>query len=191
VQRNKLNQKYIQGRLNNVDVITIYEAKEVVLGYIGAGSDTAMVLFDPRATHSFISQKYVEDHKITMLPMRKPVVVNSPEGKKKANRICPRVSLDINGVKFEANLIVLELMEIDVILGKGWLLACKGVINSAQRSVFLTTRSRERIEYVGVQPAPKENENDQLEGGYTKDSKVDHEFTEVIAEEQTTWRSSI
>jgi hypothetical protein len=145
-----------------------------------------MVLFDPRATHSFISQKYVEDHKITMLPMRKPVVVNSLEGEKKANHICPRVSLDINGVKFEANLIVLELMEIDVILGKGWLLARKGVINFAQRSVFLTTWSGERIEYVGVQPAPEEDENDQLEGGYTEDSKVDHELTEVIAEEQTT-----
>jgi hypothetical protein len=186
VQRNKLNRKYIQGRLNNVDVVTIYEAKEVVLGYIGAGSDTAMVLFDPRATHSFISRKYVEDHKITMLPMRKPVVVNSPEGEKKANRICPKVSLDIKGVKFEANLIVLELMEIDVILGKGWLLACKGVINSAQRSVLLNTRSGERIEYVGVQPAPEEDKNDQLEDRYTEDSKVDHEFTEVRVEEQTT-----
>jgi hypothetical protein len=111
-----------------------------------------------------------------MLPMRKPVVVNSLEGEKKANRICPRVSLDINGVKFEANLIVLELMEIDVILGKGWLLACKGVINSAQRSMLLTTRSGERMEYVGVQAAPEEDENDQLEDGYTEDSKVDHEL---------------
>jgi hypothetical protein len=169
-----------------MDVITIYEAKDVILGWIGAGSDTAMVLFDPRATHSFISHKYVEDHKITMLPMRKSVVVNSPKGEKKANRICPRVSLDINGVKFEANLIVLELMEIDVILGKSWLLACKGVINSAQRSVLLTAWLGERMEYVGVQAAPEEDENDQLEDGYTEDSKADHEFTDVIAEEQTT-----
>jgi hypothetical protein len=60
------------------------------------------------------------------------------------------------------------------------------VINSAQHSVFLTTRSGERIDYVGVQPAPEEDENDQLEGGYTEDSKVDHEHTEVISEEQTT-----
>jgi hypothetical protein len=77
-------------------------------------------------------------------------------------------------------------MEIDVILGKGWLLACKGVINSAQRSVLLNTRSGERIEYVGVQPAPEEDKNDQLEDRYTEDSKVDHEFTEVRVEEQTT-----
>jgi hypothetical protein len=123
-----------------------------------------MVLFDPRATHSFISSKYVEDYTITMLPMRKPVIVNSPEGEKKANRICLKVSLDIKGVKFVAKLIVLKLMEIDVILGKEWLSACKGVIKYAQRSVLLTTSSGERIEYVGVQPAPEEYENDLLEG---------------------------
>jgi hypothetical protein len=57
-----------------------------------------------------------------MLPMRKPVIVNSPGGEMKADRICPKVSLDIKGVNFMANLIVLELMEVDVILGKGWLL---------------------------------------------------------------------
>ena len=43
----------------------------------------------------------------------------------------PRVSLDIKGVKFKANLIVLELVGIDVILGMGWMSACKGVIKYA------------------------------------------------------------
>ena len=68
----------------------------------------------------------------------------------KATRICPKVSLDIKGVNFEANLIVLELMDIDVILGKGWLSTCKGVIKYAQHLVLLTTPSGERIEYEGV-----------------------------------------
>jgi hypothetical protein len=54
-----------------------------------------------------------------MLPMRKTMIVNSLGGEMKANRICPKVSLDIKGVNFMANLIVLELMEIDVVLGMG------------------------------------------------------------------------
>ena len=87
----------------------------------------------------------------------------------KANRICPKLSLDIKGVNFVANLIVLELMEIDVILGKGWLSACKGVIKYAQCSVLLTTPSGERIEYEGNQPTPEEYENDLLEGVYSDD----------------------
>ena len=75
----------------------------------------------------------------------------------KANRKCSRVSLNIKGVKFEANLIVLELVDIDVILGMGWLSACKGVIKYAQRSVLLTTPSGERIEYEGIQHVHEDN----------------------------------
>ena len=144
-----------------------------------------MVLFDPSASHSFICREYVEDHKITMLPMRKPMIVNSPRGEMKENRICPKVSIDIKGVNFEANLIVLELMDIDVILGMGWLSACKGVIKYVERSVLLTTPSGERIEYEGIQPLLKEYEDDLLKGVYTDDSKVDCELLDVNVEEQT------
>ena len=119
-------------------MITTHGAKEVIYGLIIVSLDTAMVLFDPSASHSFISREYVEEHKITMLPMRKPLIVNSLGGEKKANHICPKVSLNIKGKNFEANLIVLELMDIDVILGKGWASACKGVIKYAQHLMLLT-----------------------------------------------------
>ena len=133
-----------------MDLITTHGAKEVVYGLIVVSSYTTMVLFDPSASHAFISKEYMEGHKITMLPMRKPMIVKSPRGVMKANRICPKVSLDIKGVNFEANLIVLELMDIDVILRNGWLSSYKGVIKYAQRSVLLTTPSGERIEYEGI-----------------------------------------
>ena len=136
MQGNKLKRNYIQGRLNNVDMITTLGAKKVIYGLILVSSATAMVWFDPSASHSFISREYVEEHKITMLPMRKPLIVNSLGGEQKANRICPKVSLDIKGVNFEANLIVLELMDIDVILGNEWLSACKGVIKYASIRCF-------------------------------------------------------
>ena len=113
-------------------MITTRGAKEVVYGLIAVNSTPALVLFDPSASHSFISREYVEDHKITMLPMRRPMIVKSLGGEMKANRICPKVSVDIKGVNFEANLVVLELMDIDVILGMGWLSAYKGVIKYAQ-----------------------------------------------------------
>ena len=60
-----------------MNLITTHGAKEVVYGLIVVSSDTAMVLFDPSASHSFISRECVEDHKVTMLPMRKPLILNS------------------------------------------------------------------------------------------------------------------
>ena len=46
MQGNKIKRNYIQGRLNNVDLITTHGAKEVVYGLIVVSSDTAMVLFN-------------------------------------------------------------------------------------------------------------------------------------------------
>ena len=86
-------------------LITTHGAKEVVYGLIAVSSDTAMVLFDPSASHSFISREYVEEHKMTMLLMRKPLIVNSRGGEIKADRIYPKASLDIKGVNFKANLL--------------------------------------------------------------------------------------
>ena len=86
---------------------TTHGAREVVYGFIPVNSVSAIVLFDPRASHSFISSQYVEDHKITMLLIRKPVIINSLGGEVKADHICPKVSLDIKGVNFVANLIIL------------------------------------------------------------------------------------
>ena len=60
VQGNKLKRNCIQGKLNNVDLITTHGVKEVVMGFIPVNSAPAMVLFDPSATHSFISREYVE-----------------------------------------------------------------------------------------------------------------------------------
>ena len=80
VQENKLKRNYIPRSLNNVDMITTRGAKEVVYGLIAVNSTPALVLFDPSASHSFICREYVEDHKITMLPMSRPVIVKSLGG---------------------------------------------------------------------------------------------------------------
>ena len=154
---NNVKQNYINGRVNHVDLCTAREAQNVVFGPILVNLTPAIVLLDPSSSHSFISSKRVADHKMLMLPMRKLRLVKSPRGKIRATRICPKVTLDIRGAKFVANLIVLESLEIDVVLGMGWLSSCHGVINWAQHSVSLTTApSGDKIEYEGTQSHPKE-----------------------------------
>ena len=60
---------------------TTHGAREVVYGFILVNSAFAIVLFDPRASHSFISSAYVKEHKIAMLPMRRPVIVKTQKDK--------------------------------------------------------------------------------------------------------------
>jgi hypothetical protein len=147
---------YVNGRLNHVDLCTAHEAQNVVFGSILVNSTPATILFDSSSSHSFISNECVADHKMLMLEMKKPILVKSPRGKIKATHMCPKVSLDIKGAKFEVNLVVLETMEIDVILGRGWLTACHGEIDCTQHSVSLTTPSGDRFVYEGTQPHPKD-----------------------------------
>ena len=70
----------------------------------------------------------------------------------KATHMCPKVRLDIKGADFEVNLVVLESLDIDVVLGRGRLTAYHGKIDCTQHSVSLTTPSGDRFVYEGTHP---------------------------------------
>jgi hypothetical protein len=61
------------------------------------------------------------------------------------NYICPKVSVKINGIDFPADLLVIESMGNDVILGKNWLQRSKAVIQHTERTMCLETPTGERI----------------------------------------------
>jgi hypothetical protein len=55
------------------------------------------------------------------------------------------VSVKINGIDFLVDLIVIESMGKDVILGKNWLQRTKAVIQYTKRTMCLETPSGERM----------------------------------------------
>jgi hypothetical protein len=82
---------------------------------------SAVVLFNSRASHSFISTAYVEKQNLPIALLWCQMIVSSPGGDMPARQLCPKVNLKIGGVDFIANLIVLESKGIDIILGMDWL----------------------------------------------------------------------
>jgi hypothetical protein len=98
------------------------------------------------------------------------------------------VNLEIRGVDFVTNLIVLELKGIDVNLGMDWLGKHKVLIDYAKKSVKLTTSDGKELEFVakpvvtakGVANRTKVNQLDASQG-----SKVPmvNEFPDVFPEE--------
>jgi hypothetical protein len=119
---------------------TIPYDNAVIFGTIVIHTTTATVLYDPRTTHSFISAQFA-----TKYPLRSRVTISAPERKMLVNYICPNVSVKINGIYFLANLIVIESMGKDVILGKNWLQRTKAVIQHTERTMCLETPFGERI----------------------------------------------
>jgi hypothetical protein len=115
------------------------EAPDVVIVMFLINDTSAVVLFDSRASHSFISAAYIGKHNLPLALLRCQMIVSSLGGDMPTRQLCPKVNLKIRGVDFVANLIVLESKGIDVILGMDWLSTYKVLINYAKKSVKMTT----------------------------------------------------
>ena len=72
---------------------TAQEAQNVVFSMFLVNSTHASVLFDSRATHSFISAQYVAKHSIPLCTMPIAMLVNSPRGNMRAMYQCLGVKI--------------------------------------------------------------------------------------------------
>jgi hypothetical protein len=97
----------------------------------------------------------------------------------KTGYICPQVKINIMGVDFLANLVVLKSWGIDIILGIDWLQKHDEVIQCRKKSVLLTSPQGERIEYVGTHSSNNGTVNS-VEGKALEDIKVVSEFPGVF-----------
>jgi hypothetical protein len=181
-------QNYACGRVNHVTVEEAQEAPDVVIGMFLINDTSAVVLFDSRASHSFISTAYVGKRYLPLALLRCQMIVSSLGGDMPVSQLCPKVNLNIKGVDFVANLIVLESKGIDVILGMDWLSKHKVVIDCAKKSVKLTTLEGKEMEFVvepivtskGVANHAKVNQVDANQGS---EVPVFNEFPDVFPKE--------
>jgi hypothetical protein len=73
-------QNYAHGRVNHVVVEEAQEALDVVIGMFFINDTSTVVLFDSRASHSFISTTYVEKHNLPLALLKCQMVVSSLGG---------------------------------------------------------------------------------------------------------------
>jgi hypothetical protein len=102
--------------VNHVVVEEAQGAPDMIIGTFFVNNTSVVVLFDSGASHSFISDAYVEKHNLPIALLRCQMIVSSPGGDMPARQLCPKVNLKIRGVDFVTNLI-LESKGIDIILG--------------------------------------------------------------------------
>jgi hypothetical protein len=125
-------QNHVRGRVNHVSVEQAQNDFDVVLGTFPVNSVPATVLFDSGASHSFITDQFVTKYNLSMRSMKNPLIVSSPGGEMKTGYICPQVKINIMGIDFLANLVVLKSWGIDIILGMDWLQKHDGVFSAGR-----------------------------------------------------------
>jgi predicted aspartyl protease len=118
-------------------------------------SHIAEVLFDTGATHSFITASWVEAHNLPITTMSTPIQIDSAGDRIRANSICLNVSVEIRGIVFPANLIVMGTQGIDVILGMNWLGKYQAIINCDKRIIKLMSPLREEVVEELIAPEPR------------------------------------
>jgi hypothetical protein len=139
------------GKVNHMASDEDPQAQDVVLGMFLTSSHSATVLFDSRASHSFITSSFVAKHNLPIANMKHTMLVSSPGGEMRTKHICPAVSISIRGgVDFSSNLILLDSKGIDIILGMDWLSKYDVVIQCAKKAIRLTKKDRTIVKFVAT-----------------------------------------
>jgi hypothetical protein len=97
--------------------------------------------------HSFVTASWVESHNIPVAPMYPPMRVSSVGGRTQTDRFCPSAKVQIRGIEFPVDLIVMGNQDttIDVILGMNWLTKYQASLSCDKRTVKLVSLSGEEV----------------------------------------------
>jgi hypothetical protein len=83
--------------VNHVVVEDAQAAPDVIIGMILINDNGAIVLFDSRASHSFVAASFVQKHKLPLAMLKNQMIVSSPRGDMHARHVCSKVSIRIRG----------------------------------------------------------------------------------------------
>jgi hypothetical protein len=152
---NRSQPRYNHGRLDHLEAKAVQETPYMIVGMFPIDSHIVEVLFDTGAMHSFITASWVEAHNLPITTMSTPIQIDSAGGRIRADSICLNVSVEIRGIAFLANLIVMGTQGIDVILGMNWLDKYQAVISCYNRIIKLMSPLGEEVVTELVPPEPK------------------------------------
>jgi hypothetical protein len=133
-------------RVNHVSANAIPDGDDITLGMFYINAIPATILFDSRATHSFMSARYANTNELPLKIMKTPMIVITPKEPVEANHMPHKLTLTIMGREFGATAIILEASSIDLILGISWLRKAKAIIHCGRGTVELTNPKGERFD---------------------------------------------
>jgi energy-coupling factor transporter ATP-binding protein EcfA2 len=107
-------------------------------GYVSRCHHPVVILFDSGASHTFMSNTFVEKHCIHSTKSREGFVFQSPGGQIFTKEVVFHVPVTLAGHEFPTNMIVIKGPDIDVILGMNWLAQNKAIIHADQRTIQLS-----------------------------------------------------
>jgi hypothetical protein len=115
--------------------------------------------------------------------MKHTMLVSSPGREMRTKHICPAVSINIRGVDFSLDLILLDSTGIDIILGMDWLSRYDRIIQYARRSVKLTKTDGTMIEFIVIVQSNQGSILNQTKVKALEEIRVVQEYPDVLLKE--------
>ncbi|XP_075483700.1 uncharacterized protein LOC142523856 [Primulina tabacum] len=147
---NKPNEKKTHARVYAITQEEVDNTNEVVAGSILLNEMPAYTLFDCGATHSFMSRRFYKKLKLEHDILSEPLRVATPASKIiETHKVYRNCQICISKQIFEAELIQLNMIEFDIILGMDWLSKNHAIVDCQKKDIGLQTPTKEEIIYHG------------------------------------------
>ena len=126
-------------------------APDLVTGIISILDHDAYTLVDPGATHSFASKPFLDRCQIETQPLEGRMRVSLPVGDPLlADRVVRDSRVLIEGQKFPADLVALDMRDFDVVLGMDWLSRHRATLDCYKKEVKLNRPGKLEVKFKGL-----------------------------------------
>ena len=143
----------VQARVFALNQQEAEDNNEVVAGMVPICSVEARVLFDPGATHSFLSPRLAGRLGRKTGRLDTPLLVATPLGGSLEVRVVYReCDVSIGGYSLPADLILLDMTDFDSILGMDWLARHHAILDCRKKRVTLNLPGTPQLVFQGDRP---------------------------------------
>ena len=133
--------------------MTVDEAQanpDSVTGIISIFGEPARVLFDSGASRSFISTSFALHANRELIPLKNKLIVTTPLGERIVRTfVFKGCEVVIEGIVLKANLIPLEMLDFDIILGMDWLSNHRASVNCFTKEILFDKPGYSEFKFVG------------------------------------------
>ena len=140
-----------QARVYAVTQQDVDAAPDVVTGIISILDHDAYTLVDPGATHSFASKHFLDRFQIKTQPLEGRMRVSLPAGDPLfSDRVIRDSRILIGGQEFPADLVALDMIEFDVVLGMDWMSRHRATLDCYKKEVQFHRSGKLEVKFRGI-----------------------------------------
>jgi len=131
--------------LNHITGEEASEDMQVLVRMVSINSKPTQALFDSGASHSFMSRKFTLEHNFPIRIIPTPFIIDAPGAILVSKEVVNLAQLEVSGLIFMVNFVVIDLEDLDVIIGMNWMTKHDAIIRCNPHSIELRHPSGKRV----------------------------------------------